>query len=204
MKKKIITASLELFNKSGAHRVTTNHIIDEVEISPGTFYYHFKNKEEIIRYIFSEITSDFRELIAGASPDSGFAGFIKIISGVYRIYYKYRFFYYDISMLLDRDEKLAEDYRNNYRIKEEMLKNFTILLEQKGILKKFRSNQERELYLQNQWLITDFWLSFRKAAAGTDSEEIIIEEGIKSYLAYLKGYITEEALKELKKIRKTV
>ena len=204
MKERIILTSMELFNRSGVHRITTNHIIDELKISPGTFYYHFKNKEEIIRNIFSGITSDFQDLISGASADSGFSEFVEIIRGIYRIYYKYRFFYYDISMILDRDEKLAEDYRINYRIKEEMLKNFTILLEQKGMLIKFINSDEREIYLQNQWILTDFWLSFRKASSGTDSEEVMIEEGVKSYLAYIKGYMTEEALKELKKIRKPV
>lgn len=204
MKERIITASMELFNQSGVHRITTNHIIDKLKISPGTFYYHFKNKEEIIRNIFPGITSDFQDLISGASADSGFSDFVEIIRGIYRLYYKYRFFYYDISMILDRDEKLAEDYRNNYRIKEEMLKNFTILLEQKGVLKKFRNNGEREIYLQNQWLLTDFWLSFRKASSGIDTEEVIIEEGIKSYLNYIKAYLTEEAFKDLKKIMKPV
>jgi len=202
MKERIISTSMELFNRSGVHRITTNHIIDELKISPGTFYYHFKNKEEIIRNIFSGITSDFEELISGSEAESDFKGFIEIIRRIYRLYYKYRFFYYDISMILDRDEALADDYRNNYRIKSQKLKDFTILLEQKGMLKKFINSNERELYLQNQWIVTDFWLSFRKASSGTDSEEVIIEEGVKSYLAYIKGYMTEEALKELKKIIK--
>lgn len=199
MKERIISTSMELFNRSGVHRITTNHIIDELKISPGTFYYHFKNKEEIIRNIFSGITSDFQDLISGATADSGFNEFIKIIRGIYRLYYKYRFFYYDISMILDRDEALADDYRNNYNLKAQMLKDFTILLEQRGMLKKFRSSDDREIYLQNQWILTDFWLSFRKASSGTDSEEIMIEEGVKSYLGYLKGYMTDEAIKELNK-----
>ena len=199
MKERIISTSMELFNRSVVHRITTNHIIDELKISPGTFYYHFKNKEEIIRNIFSGITSDFQDLISGATADSGFNEFIKIIRGIYRLYYKYRFFYYDISMILDRDEALADDYRNNYNLKAQMLKDFTILLEQRGMLKKFRSSDDREIYLQNQWILTDFWLSFRKASSGTDSEEIMIEEGVKSYLGYLKGYMTDEAIKELNK-----
>jgi hypothetical protein len=102
-------------------------------------------------------------------------------------------------MILDRDEKLADDYRNNYRIKSQMLKDFTLALEQKGIIRKFINSGDREIYLQNQWIMTDFWLSFRKASYGTDSEEVMIEEGVKSYLNYIQVYMTEKAVKELRK-----
>lgn len=199
MKEKIVTAAMKLFNQSGVHRITTNHIIDELKISPGTFYYHFKNKEEIIRNIFSRITSDFGALISPPADDSGYTWLIEMIRKLYSLYYKYRFFYYDISMILDRDEVLAQDYRNNYKIKAGMLKNFTIMLEQKGILKEFTDSYEREIFLENQWILTDFWLNFRKASFGTDSGDIMIEEGIKSYINYIRVYMTEEAQKELKK-----
>jgi AcrR family transcriptional regulator len=201
MKEKIIKASMKLFNQSGVHRITTNHIIDELKISPGTFYYHFKNKEEIIRNIFSRITADFGDLISGPVDDSDFTGLIEMIQKLYRLYYKYRFFYYDISMILDRDETLAEAYRDNYKIKALMLKDFTMVLEQKGILKKFSSTAKREIFLQNQWILTDFWLNFRKASLGTDSGDIMIEEGVKSYINYIKAYMTEKAIKELRKHR---
>ncbi len=199
MKEKIIKASIKLFNQSGVHRITTNHIIDELKISPGTFYYHFKNKEEIIRNIFSRITSDFGELIVTSAEYSDFTGLIEMIRKLYSLYYKYRFFYYDISMILDRDEVLAQDYRDNYKAKAGMLKDFTIMLEQKGILKEFINSSERETFLENQWILTDFWLNFRKASFGTDSGDIMIEEGIKSYINYIKIYMTDEAQMELKK-----
>lgn len=201
MKEKIIKASMKLFNQSGVHRITTNHIIDELKISPGTFYYHFKNKEEIIKNIFSRITSDFGELITSPADGSDFPGLVEMINRLYSLYYKYRFFYYDISMILDRDESLAEDYRNNYKVKAQMLRNFTMELENAGFLKKFSSSEEREIFIQNQWILTDFWLNFRKASFGTDSEQNMIEEGVKSYISYIKVYMTEEAKRKLEKQR---
>ena len=65
MKNKIIDATIELSNEIGIHRITTNHVIDRLGISPGTFYYHFKNKEEIIRKIFERIASEFDALFTG-------------------------------------------------------------------------------------------------------------------------------------------
>ena len=53
-KDRIIEASIELFNSQGERNVTTNHIASHLNISPGNLYYHFRNKEEIIRHIFSK------------------------------------------------------------------------------------------------------------------------------------------------------
>lgn len=199
MKDKIIEASIELFNEMGTHRVTTNHIIDKLGISPGTFYYHFKNKEEIIRRIFDRITAEFGLLFSANKPEQDIKESVSVVRNLYQLYYKYRFFYYDISMLLDRDEELAAKYRENYELKITNIKELTFSLEKEGFLKKFSSDEEREYYINNQWILNDYWLSFRKAT-GYLSESEIIESGVKSYLAYLKPYLTDEAKIEIEKV----
>ena len=47
-KEKIIETSIKLFNEKGCLNTSTRHIADELGISVGNLYYHFKNKEDIL------------------------------------------------------------------------------------------------------------------------------------------------------------
>jgi len=199
MKNKIIDAAMELADEIGIHRITTNHVIERLGISPGTFYYHFRNKEEIIRKIFEKITSEFDELFSGDLSSYDISKYAEIIHRIYLLYYKYRSFYYDVSMLLDRDEELENKYRENYRLKSEKLKSLTLLLEEKGILKKFNSVIERDCYLENLWIISDYRLSFLRAAGETDSGALI-EKGVRSYFMFMKPYLTAVSSAEMEKL----
>ena len=51
---RILATALRLFNQSGTAAVSTNHIADALGISPGNLYYHFRNKEAIIRALFEQ------------------------------------------------------------------------------------------------------------------------------------------------------
>ncbi len=60
--KKIIDTFLVMLNKMEYSEISTNKIAKEAEVSIGTLYNYFRNKEEILQFIFSNISEDIIEL----------------------------------------------------------------------------------------------------------------------------------------------
>ena len=63
-KDRILQISLQLFNERGERTVTTNHIAAEMNISPGNLYYHFRNKQEIIKELMEQYQQETLNLLA--------------------------------------------------------------------------------------------------------------------------------------------
>ncbi len=60
-KDRIARTAIGLFNERGTAAVSTNHIAEEMGISPGNLYYHYRNKEEIIRATFGRMMAAWEE-----------------------------------------------------------------------------------------------------------------------------------------------
>ena len=60
--KLIVDTFLKMLNNIEYSEISTNKIAKEADISIGTIYNYFRNKEEILQYIFSNITEDFIDI----------------------------------------------------------------------------------------------------------------------------------------------
>ena len=110
-KEKIIRTSIALFNLHGERAITTNHIASNLGISPGNLYYHFKNKEDIIRNIFTlyreHLSTHFKPLDTSHEP---LEQLTQYLDSLFELMWRYHFFYDNLTDILAKDSDLKKQY----------------------------------------------------------------------------------------------
>ena len=160
-RERIIEAALELFNEHGSRSMTTNHIAAHLSISPGNLYYHFRNKEEIIRAIFGQIFDVARATIVMPQDRDVTAADL----GSYHLVgietlWNFRFLFRDLSELLARDPELAAGYRELQQwIIAELIELFERLIAQDHMR---RPDQKKNLsrVAKNTFILWSSWVNF--------------------------------------------
>lgn len=66
---RILDAALELFNRDGTGRVTTNHIAAHLHISPGNLYYWYPDKQAIVRALWTRYAAQQAAVWDAAGDD---------------------------------------------------------------------------------------------------------------------------------------
>jgi len=159
-KERILLVALELFNDKSSSFVTTNHIAKAMGISPGNLYYHYNNKEDIVRTIWLELSAKMDSIwenLVSDSPDEDLADyFFKL----FKIFYTYRFFWIELTVLLEKDKELSRLYRERLaRVLEKYYKVMDIWVE-KGMVDKERFERDKHLILENTLFIGQFWINY--------------------------------------------
>lgn len=197
LRNSILQRSLELFNDKGVSVITTNHIIEALGISPGTLYYYFPNKEQIVRELFARIAEDFAAILPQDPESFSVADLADLIANIFRLYYKYRFFYLGMGYLLYRDDRLKESYRDNQKQKILFQESF---YHHSAIQKFFNrplKGEELSYILRNFWIVSDNWMSFLFSIQREIDESSVVQ-GAWHFYYMLKPWLREEMAYELK------
>src|SRR5690554_7735767 len=108
---RILHTSLQLFNEHGEPNVTTLQIADELDISPGNLYYHFKNKSEIIDELFASFESHINNLLDVPEDIAGIEDQWLFLHLVFETIAQYRFIYQDLVNILSRYDKMQPRFK---------------------------------------------------------------------------------------------
>ncbi len=189
---KIVQASLELFNEHGERTITTNHIAAHLNISPGNLYYHFRNKEDIIRSIFSlyeqHLESGFQPYVDKEVDVDLLVGYF---DAMFYTLWQFRFMYANLADILSRDETLKNRY---LKAQQDVLARST------GVLEKL--NQDGFLAVNQADLkpladtikmLVSFWISYKLTQTQSNIGSITKEslyEGLLRVIMLFKSYAT--------------
>ena len=70
-KKKIIAAAIALIEEQGADCITVRRVCEKADIATGTFYYHFRNKDDLMMHFVRGLSFETVELTAPTSDIAG-------------------------------------------------------------------------------------------------------------------------------------
>ncbi|MBL4910872.1 MAG: TetR/AcrR family transcriptional regulator [Alteromonadaceae bacterium] len=199
---KIIQASIDLFNEQGERNVTTNHIAAHIGISPGNLYYHFRNKEDIILSIYDEYARNLLlETFPQVSPEvKSLDAIIMYMDAVFQMMMKFRFFYSNLPVLLDKNPNLREKYVEVQQSIAERVSQLLISLRDSKII-DFEDNELADI-VSILRLVNTFWLSFYQTQnIDVEITDAVFYQGVLKILVILKPYTTTEAIPEFNKAR---
>jgi AcrR family transcriptional regulator len=159
-RERILELSLKLFNEIGEPNVTTTTIAEEMEISPGNLYYHFRNKDDIINSIFSQFEQEIDKRLRfpddhRATIDEMWAYLQYMVDFTWR----YRFLYRDLNDLLARNRTLEMHFKQIISHKVAFAKQFCDQLKEDGEM--VATPEEIAVISTNIGVIATYWLSYQ-------------------------------------------
>ncbi|MGE5339302.1 MAG: TetR/AcrR family transcriptional regulator [Gemmatimonadota bacterium] len=158
-RERILELSLRLFNDFGEPNVNTTLIAEEMNISPGNLYYHFKNKDDIINSIFQQFEREADRLLTvpgDRRPNVEDAWlFLHLL---FELIWKYRFFYRDLNNLLINNRTFEMRFKTLLGQKTKVARWLTDGLAQEGELKG--TPAEIEALAVNMVVVATYWLSY--------------------------------------------
>ncbi|BDU38878.1 TetR/AcrR family transcriptional regulator [Vibrio nigripulchritudo] len=190
-KLKIVHTALQLFNERGERNVTTNHIAENLNISPGNLYYHFRNKQEIIQSIYDIYENELLTSFAPIESDNSVNLFEAYMGSIFNMMWKYRFFYSNLPELLSNDGELHARYSATQKRLRENLRQICLFFRDAKLLAM--NDKEQEAIITNMHLITTNWFNYQTALkCETRVMKSDVISGVKQMMSIVQPYATSE------------
>jgi transcription initiation factor IIE alpha subunit len=118
---------------------------------------------------------------------------------MYGLFYRYRFFYRDLPMLLARDPVLADEYRYNHNIKQKMISAIIDTLAEKGFIERVPGVEEKTRLLENIWIISEYRIAYL-FSTGEEIRQDTVLQGVKNMIDLIYPFFSKAGQQDLQKI----
>lgn len=195
---RILVTSLELFNEEGEATTTTIDIANELDISPGNLYYHFKGKDEIIRELFQQyelalsdtLTAPIEKPLSSDSTNVEYNWFFLYV--VMEEMYNYRFFYHNLDDIRQRYPDIRKGFKRLIQLKRAALFAICQTLLEHAVIK----TQEQQLagLVDNMTLTLTFWFNYDQLLHENREPHVTIHQGVLQLMTMVAPYLGDEQL----------
>ncbi|MBK9713449.1 MAG: TetR/AcrR family transcriptional regulator [Kouleothrix sp.] len=191
---RILATALRLFNESGTAPVSTNHIADALGMSPGNLYYHFRNKEEIIRALFEQQYARWDTIYAlPGDRMPTIADLQQLVRATFVAGWEFRFIYRELIALLRRDEQLQRRWVEVRVRGFDGFRQLVDLFVAAGVLRDPGDPSVVTRLAELVWLISEFWLASVEVS-GETVDTAQMEHGVMLMLQVLDPFIIKPAV----------
>ncbi|MDB5773818.1 MAG: TetR/AcrR family transcriptional regulator [Burkholderia sp.] len=158
-RERILELSLRLFNEFGEPNITTTVIAEEMNISPGNLYYHFRNKDDIVNSLFVQFEAEIGRMLAvPADRRPNIEDVWLYLHLMFELVWRYRFFYRDLSDLLSRNRKLELHFKQIVAHKITVAQQLCIGLRSDDALEA--NDMQIDALATNMVIVATYWLSY--------------------------------------------
>jgi AcrR family transcriptional regulator len=188
---RILHTSLALFNEEGEPNTTTVDIANEMDISPGNLYYHFKGKDIIIAELFNQYEQGICEILSAPieNPlnveDNWFYLYV-----VFEEMYSYRFLYRNLSDLLNRYPDLRRRFLRVLKLKHHAISAVWLTLTEAAVVSI--PDDEVEALIDNMVLLLNYWLNYDHLLHDDRPPALIIHKGVYQLMSMVAPYLGEQ------------
>ncbi|WP_070962690.1 TetR/AcrR family transcriptional regulator [Vibrio sonorensis] len=196
-REKIVHAALLLFNEKGERNITTNHIAADIDISPGNLYYHFRNKQEIVREIFNLYSNELLERFTPLQGQHESLVLLKhYLDSIFTLMWKYRFFYANLPEILQRDPQLHSEY---IQVQEKLQGNLINIMRAFVDLDLLEVTEtQMKTLVTTLHLIASSWLGYQSAMSPKSKiTEQVIHQGMLQMIEVVKPMATKQGAEQL-------
>jgi AcrR family transcriptional regulator len=193
---RILNASLMLFNNVGEPNVTTLLISDELDISPGNLYYHFKSKGDIVEELFDSYEHEMVDLLAvPEDADISLDQHSFFLHLLFETVARYRFLYQDLVNVLSRYDQLQTRFR---RILKKKTDGFRTLCESFRHQKLMTiSDGELNALCQQLTLTACYWSSFDSLSHLDDRDAVDPGRGVYQMMYLMLPYFGKDEQEQI-------
>lgn len=180
-----------MFNALGERNVTTNHIADELGISAGNLYYHFRSKDDIVAQLYTTYEARVDEALNAPSKHSPTLEDFSLLSmRMLECAFTFRFFHRDLTDILSRNRKLKQRFaRMLHRVDEHVVALLRDFVDAEILV---ATKQEIRSIAENFLLTTTFWLNYQSVRyAKTQPAQPEFAHGVDQIMALIAPFSRE-------------
>ena len=199
----VLATSLALFNEFGEANVSTNHIADEADISPGNLYYHFRSKDDIALELFKRYLLLVQPMLELDEESTREAEDLWLrLHLIFEAMGRFRFLFRDLTDLHARVNNLKRAFNGLLGRQRNTLLALIRGLQRNGVMQI--GEHDSEVLADNMLLLMTYWIPFAEVRGDPGLEDgTVLSESVARVLHLVLPYLREPEASQVEALAHT-